>query len=258
MYIQDTAFCFFFPPPLPSPAPLPIPPTYIHPYPTLFSSEQLNPYHHLHRIRNPRTRRIRKLISRTNRHIGIINFRRRRRRRSRQRKVRSLQYRGTDRESRGNVNNMCDVAIDVGEVYTRGGNKTKEYQSSINTSLKKKEGGGEGNILTRTQCLGADKCAQTAHEQRLERCQTKRDGDIIDGLWVALGENFDFDICVGCSVLWRVEADDAGLCGGGQERGGCGEKGGGGTHFLFLFYPSGRFAWLVWLVELKRSKLFDV
>lgn len=27
---------------------------------------------------------------------------------------------------------------------------------------------------------------------------------------------------------------------------------------FFLFYPSGRFAWLVCLVELKRSKLFDV
>lgn len=115
--------------------------------------------------------------------------------------------------------------------------------------FEKKEGRGEGNILTGTQSLGADKCAQTAHEQRLERCQTKRDGDIVDGLWVALGENFDFDICVRCSVLWRVEADDAGLCGGGQERGGRGEKGGGETHFFLLF------EWLVCLVELKRSKL---
>lgn len=153
MYIQDTAFCFVFPPSLPSPAPLPIPPTYIHPYPTLFSSEKLNPHHHLHRIRNPRTRRIRKLISRSNRHIGIVNFRRRRRRRSRQRKVRSLQYRGTDGESCGNVNNVCDVAIDVGEVYTRGGNKTKEYQSSINISLKKKEERGEEIFLPGPKAL---------------------------------------------------------------------------------------------------------
>lgn len=115
--------------------------------------------------------------------------------------------------------------------------------------FENERGKRRGDILTRTQSLGADKCAQTAHEQRLERCQTKRDGDIIDRLWVALGENFDFHICVGCSVLWRVEADDAGLCGGGQERGGCGEKGGGGTHFFLLF------EWLVCLVELKRSKL---
>lgn len=124
--------------------------------------------------------------------------------------------------------------------------------------FEKERGKRRGDILTRTQCLGADICAQTAHEQRLERCQTKRDGDIVDGLWVALGENFDFDICVGCSVLWRVEADDAGLCSGGQERGGCGKQGGGGTHFFFLFYSSGWFAWFAWLVELKRSKLFDV
>lgn len=101
--------------------------------------------------------------------------------------------------------------------------------------FEKERGKRRGDILTRTQSLGADICAQTAHEQRLERCQTKRDGDIVDGLWVALGENFDFDICVGCSVLWRVEADDAGLCSGGQERGGCGKQGGGGTHFFFSF-----------------------
>lgn len=128
-YCVYTSYDFLFL--LSSTSSLPCPSPYLRPSLSnimFFLSEQLNPYHHLHRIRNPRTRRIRKLISRTNRHIGIINFRRRRRRRSRQRKVRSLQYRGTDGESCWNVNNVCDVAIDVGEVYTRGGNnKNQEH-----------------------------------------------------------------------------------------------------------------------------------
>lgn len=152
MYIQATTFWLLLSSisslPCPSPSRSPH-----YPHPTLFSSEQLNPYHHLHRIRNPRTRRIRKLISRTNRHIGIINFRRRRRRRSRQRKVRSLQYRGTDGESCGNVNNVCDVAIDVGEVYTRGDNNKTPRTLATKTSLKKKEGRGEEIFLPGPKAL---------------------------------------------------------------------------------------------------------
>lgn len=145
MYIQDTAFVSSFLHLFP-PLPLSLPLSTLSPS-NIFFPEQLNPSHHLHRIRNPRTRRIRKLISRSNRHIGIINFRRRRRNRSRQRKVRSLQYRGTDGESCWNVNNVCDVAIDVGEVYTRGGNNKNQRTLVTNTSLKKKEGRGEEIFL---------------------------------------------------------------------------------------------------------------